>query len=112
MEFGLSKCAQAIFKRSKLGNPDHVPPDEETMNKKLNQEKGYTYLDVDEFSGNQQAIMKEKLKKELLRRTPLTFKTELNSKNQITAINIPAIPIFTFGFNIIDWNLSEVRGYQ
>ena len=51
------------------------------MNKKVNQEKVYTYLDVDEFSGNQQAIMKEKLKKELLRRTPLIFKTELNSKN-------------------------------
>ena len=66
MEFGLSKCAQAIFKRSKLGSSDHVQPDEETMNKKVDQEKAYKYLDVDESSGNQQAIMKEKLKNKLL----------------------------------------------
>ena len=36
------------------------------MNKKVDQEKAYKYLDVDESSGNQQAIMKEKLKNKLL----------------------------------------------
>ena len=53
--------------------------------------------------------MKQKLKKKLVRRTQLILKSELNSKNRITAINILAIPVITYSFNIIDWNLSEVK---
>ena len=30
--------------------------------------------------------------------------------NMTTAINILAIPVITYSFNIIDWNLSEVKG--
>ena len=53
--------------------------------------------------------MKQKLKKKLVRRTRLILKSELNSKNRITAINMLAIPVITYSFNIIDWNLSEVK---
>ena len=53
--------------------------------------------------------MKQKLKKELVRRTRLILKTELNSKNRVTTINKLAIPVITYSFNIIDWNLSEVK---
>ena len=53
--------------------------------------------------------MKQKLKKELVRRTRLILKTELNSKNRITAINTLAILVITYSLNIIDWNLSEVK---
>ena len=81
MKFGLSKCATAIFKRGKLEKSDHVRLDEETMIKDLMQEKVYKYLSVDESSGIQHATMKQKLKKELVGRTRLILKTELNSKN-------------------------------
>ena len=84
MEFGLSKCAKATFKRGKLEESDHVRLDEETMIKDLEQEEVYKYLGVDESSGIQHATMKQKLKKELVRRTRLILKTELNSKNRIT----------------------------
>ena len=77
--------------------------------KDLEQEKVYKYLGIDESSGIQHATMKQKLKKELVRRTRLILKTELNSKNRITAINTLAIPVITYSFNIIDWNLSEVK---
>ena len=53
--------------------------------------------------------MKQKLKKELVRRTRLILKTEFNSKNRITAINMLAIPAATYSFNITDWNLNEVK---
>ena len=39
MEFGLSKCAKATFKRYKLEKSDHIRLDEETMIKDLEQEK-------------------------------------------------------------------------
>ena len=109
MEFGMSKCAKATFKKGKLETSDHVRLDEETMIKDLEQEKVYKYLGIDESSGIQHATLKQKLKKELVRRTQLILKTELNSKNRITAINTLAIPVITYSFNIIDWNLSEVK---
>ena len=109
MDFGLSKCAKTTLKRGKLEKSDHVRTDEETTFKDLEQEKVYNYLGVDESSGIQHVIMKQKLKKELVRRTRLILKTELNSKNRITAINMLAIPVITYSFNIIDWNLSEVK---
>ena len=106
IEFELSKCAKATFKRGRLEKSDHVRLDEETMIKNLKKEKVYKYLDA---GGIQHATMKQKLKKELIRRTRLILKTELNSKNRITAINTLAIPVITYSFNIIDWNLGEEK---
>ena len=79
------------------------------MIKDLEQEKVYKSLSVDESNGIQHTTMKQKLKKELVRRTQLILKSELNSENRITAINILAIPFITYIFIIIDWNLSEVK---
>ena len=109
MEFGLSKCAKATFKRGILEKFDHVQLDEETMIKDLEQEKVYKCLGVDEPSGIQNAIIKLKLKRELVRTTRLILKTELISKNRITAINMQVILVITYSFNIIDWNFSEVK---
>ena len=51
MEFGLSKCVKATFKRGKLEKSDHVRLDEETMIKDLEQERVSKHLSVDEPSG-------------------------------------------------------------
>ena len=109
MEFGLSKYAKTTFKRGKLEKSYHVLLDEERMIKDLEQDKVHKYFYVDESSGIQHATIKQKLKEEFVRRTRLTFKTELNSENRITAINTLALPIITYSFNIIEWNLSEVK---
>ena len=69
MEFGLSKCAKAIFKKGKLEKSHHVRLDKETMVKDLEHEKVYKNFAVDESSGIQHATMKQKLEKELVRRT-------------------------------------------
>ena len=69
MEFGLSKCAKATFKRGKLQKSDYVQLDEETMIKDLEQEKVYKYLGIDNSSGIQHATIMQKLKKKLITRT-------------------------------------------
>ena len=69
MEFGLSKCAKATFKRGKLQKSDYVQLDEETMIKDLEQEKVYKYLGIDKSSGIQHVTKKQKLKKKLIPRT-------------------------------------------
>ena len=62
MEFRLSKCTKAAFKRDELEKFDLVEEEaEETMIKE--QEKVYKCLGVDESSGSQHASMKQKLKK-------------------------------------------------
>ena len=53
--------------------------------------------------------MKEKIRKECIRRVRSILKTELNSKNKLTAINTLAIPVVTYSFNVINWNLSELK---
>ena len=108
MEFGLSKCAKATFKRGKLEKSDHVRLDEETIIKDLEQEKVYKYLGVDESSGIQHATMKQKLKKELVRRTRLILKTELNSKNTITAINMLVITVITSEVKALDFEVRKI----
>ena len=109
MEFGSSKCAKATFKKGKLVKSDNVKLDDETTIKDLVQESVYKYLGVDESNGIKHSTMKEKLRKELLRRTRLILKTELNSKNRVTAYNTLAVPVITYSFNIIDWNLTEIQ---
>ena len=109
MEFGLSKCTKATFKSGKLEKSDHVRLDEKTIIKDLEQEKVYKYLGIDDSSGIQHTTMKQKLKREHVRRIRFVLKSDLNSKNRITEINMLAITIITYSFNIIDWNLSEVK---
>ena len=53
--------------------------------------------------------MGQKVKKEFERRSRLILKTELNSENKSTVIKTLAIPVITYSFNIIDWNLKEVK---
>ena len=37
------------------------------------------------------------------------MKTELHSKNPIKAINIVAVPVICYSYNIINWNLGEIK---
>ena len=69
MEFGLSKCAKATFKKNKLEKSDLVRLEEETMIKDMEQEKVYKYVGLNESIGIPHATVKQKLKKELVRTT-------------------------------------------
>ena len=36
-------------------------------------------------------------------------KSELNATNKIEAINTLAVPVVTYSFNIINWQMSEIK---
>ena len=38
----------------------------------------------------------------------MVLKSELNSANKVEAINTSAVPVVTYGFNIINWTLQEL----
>ena len=109
MEFGLDKCAKATFKRGKLVSTSHVQLDDNTRIKDLEQGEVYKYLGINEGDGIQHAAMKRKLRLEYYRRIRLVLRTELNSKNKITAINSLAVPVVQYSFNIINWTLEDIR---
>ena len=52
--------------------------------------------------------MKEKIKKEYYRRVRLVLKTELNAANRIQAVTTLAVPVVTYSFNVINWQVSEI----
>ena len=109
MEFGLNKCAKASIKKGKLSYTSGIKLNDGTIIRELEQEEVYKYLGVNEGSEIKQAMMKEKLRKEFIRRVRIIMKTELNSKNRINAINTIAVPVISYSFDIIKWNLDEIK---
>jgi len=53
--------------------------------------------------------MKEKLGKEYYRWVHQILKTELNSKNKITALNTLAVPFLMYSFGIVNWLRKEIE---
>ena len=109
MEFGLDKCAKVTFKRGKIISASNIDLDINTTIKELDHEGMYKYLGIEEGDGIQHNRMKEKIRKEYYRRTRLVLRTELNAKNRIQALNALAVPVVTYSFNIVNWNLSDIQ---
>ena len=109
MEFGLEKCAKALFKGGKLVETSHLQLDADTCIKELDQEGTYKYLGLTEGNGIQHSTMKEKVRKEYHCRVRMILKSELNAANRIKAINTLANPVVTYSFNIINWKLSKIK---
>ena len=53
--------------------------------------------------------MKEKIRKECSRRVRSTLQSELNDKNKLEAMSTLAIPVVTYSFNLVNWNLEETK---
>ena len=53
--------------------------------------------------------MKQKIRKEYLRRVRLILRTKLNGRNKIEAVNSLAVPVVQYSFGIIDWKISELK---
>ena len=52
--------------------------------------------------------LREKARKEYIRRLKKICRCELSPKNKITAINQKATPVLSYGFGIIDWPQREI----
>ena len=108
MEFGISKCAILIMKRGKIVKCDGiVMPGNEVM--KSLEEEGYKYLGILEIDNVKHEEMKEKLKREYIRRVRSILKSKLNGGNIIQAINARAVSIIRYGAGIINWRVDELK---
>ena len=59
--------------------------------------------------GIQHGEMKDKIRKECYRRLRVVLETEQNAKNKLEASNTLAIPVVTYSFNVVNWNLEEIK---
>ena len=108
MQFGIEKCGLIIIKRGKMVICDGIePPDEEKM-KGVNEE-GYKYLGIVELDGIKEKEMKERFTKEYKRRIKLVLKSNLNSRNAISAINIWVVAVMRYGAEIVKWTKEELE---
>ena len=71
--------------------------------KSLKEEDSYKYLGFLEADDTKHEQMKEKVKKEYLRRVRKILETKLNSKNVIKAINTWAVALLRYSAAFLQW---------
>ena len=109
MKFGLDKCKTLNVIRGKITKCGSVTLDENNAIDEMDEGDVYKYLGVLESSNIKHSEMKtiaiDKFKKKLKN----ILKTELNSRNIMTAINEYAIPVLTYSFGIINWTEQDIK---
>ena len=91
MEFGIEKCAMLVMKSGKRHLTDGMEPPNQDKIRTLEEKETYKYLGILEDDTVKKVEMKEKIKKECLRRTTKQLETKLSSRNLIKGINTWAV---------------------
>ena len=81
-------------------------PDGERIKKV--EENGYKYLGILEYNKIKKRELKGNFQREHLRRTKLIFKSRLNGRNKIMAINKWAVSLRRYSAGIVKWTKSEL----
>ena len=89
MEFGIEKCAMLVMKSGKRHMTDEMELPNRDNIRTLGEEETYRYLGILEADTIKQVEMKDKIRKEYLRRTRKLLKTKLSSRNLIKGISGP-----------------------
>ena len=108
MEFGLEKCAKCTIKKGHKTRGDRMEIEDGKFVEDLENDTNYTYLGIEENASLEHRKLREKARKEYLRRLKKICRSELSPKNKITAINQLATPVLSYGFGIIDWPQKEI----
>lgn len=104
MTLGVEKCAAVTVRRGKIVDEGDLRMRDGTEIKSLSNEETYKYLGIQQTFDIRKEENKQQAKTELLRRTKLIFKSQLSAKNKISAVNIWAIPSFTYTSAVLSWS--------
>ena len=107
MEFGIEKCALVNIQRGKVTRTEGIQLPDGNNIKDID-ETGCKYLGIIESEEIKHQEMKEKIKKEYIKRLKIILKSKLNSGNTVKAINSWAAPIIRYSADIVDWKNSEL----
>lgn len=109
MKLGVEKCAVVHIRKGKYDETEDTRLMDGTILTGLQEHDTYKYLGIDQAVKNDQKGNKERYRAELMKRVGLILKTNLNSKNKITAINTWAIPTIIYSFGVLTWSITDIR---
>ena len=109
MEFGIKKCGVLILKRGKVVECEGIVlPNGEKM--KTIEDEGYKYLRILEMDEIKEEAMKNRFKKECLRRLRLILRSKFDRKNNFQTVKSWAVALLGYGTGIVKWSNGELRG--
>ena len=108
MEFGIEKCAMLVMKNSKRHMTDGMELPNHDKIRTLEEEETYKYLGILEADTIKQVEMKDKIRKEYLRRTRKLLETKLSSRSLIKGINTWAVPL-RYSEPFLEWTRNELK---
>ena len=73
------------------------------------EDEGYKYLGILEMDEIKEEAVKNRLKKEYMRRLRLILRSNLNGKNKFQAINSWVVALLRYGAGIVKWSNEELR---
>ena len=109
MEFGIEKCAILVMKSGKRHLTDGMELPSQDKIRTLEEKKTFKYLGILEADTIKQVEMKDKIKKEHLRRTKKLLETKLSSRNLIKGINTWAVPFVRYSGSFLKWTREDLK---
>ena len=108
MEFGFEKCAMLVIKAGvKVKSEGIVLPSGDII--KQVEDSGYKYLGILQENDLKHLEMKQRIKKEYLRRVKLLAKSKLYARNLFPAINAWAVSVVRYSAGVLDWREKELK---
>ena len=108
MEFGIKKCGVLCLKRGVVTECEDITLPDGKIMQSIDAE-GYKYLGILEMNSIMTTQMKEKVRREYLRRVRVVLKSKLNGRNKIMGINTWAIALLRYGSGILEWRKEELQ---
>ena len=87
MEFGIDRCAMLVMKSGKRHLTGEMELPNQVKIRTLGEKETYKYLGILDADTIKQVEMKEKIKREYLRKTRTLLEIKLSSRNLIKGIN-------------------------
>ena len=108
MEYGIEKCAMLVMKSGKRHLTDGMELPSQDKITTLGVKETYKHLGILEADTIKQVEMKNKIKKEYLRRTRKLLKTKLSSRNLTKGINTSAVHLVRYSGPFLKWTREEL----
>ena len=109
MEFGIEKGATLVMKSVKRHMTDGMELPNHDKIRTLGENETYKYLGILEADTIKQVQMKDKIRKEYLRRTRKLLEIKLSSRNLIKGINTWAVPLVRYSGPFLKWTRDELK---
>ncbi|KAL0839729.1 hypothetical protein ABMA28_016372 [Loxostege sticticalis] len=111
MNFGVDKCKILSVNKGKIELHRYTLQNNEIIDA-LEENNTYKYLGFHQAKQINQKQTKTDLITKFHRRLDLIFRSELNSKNTVKAVNTFAIPVLTYSFGIVHWSQTDLKKLQ